>query len=203
MIKKEIMLAAFIGLNVHGVSYAAVPGSFYAGATQPVTESQHSTTHPEQYIRYVAATSGQLSESTSKARSSPAAADRRVQVQTTITQLITSSQRAAADIRSEVEKIKVRQGSRASAADIQSALDMADKLDQYVLKLTRQARSLKDNERNTDQAGDKIKAMTEQTALDMLELQDRMIKSGQVMQVMSNIMKMQHETLTSVIRNIK
>ena len=45
--------------------------------------------------------------------------------------------------------------------------------------------------------------MSDMSQLDMMKLQDAMNKQAQLMQMMSNIMKMMHDTQMAIIRNIK
>jgi hypothetical protein len=63
--------------------------------------------------------------------------------------------------------------------------------------------SLNEIDKNLRQEIKELQGMSDMSQLDMMKLQDAMNKQAQLMQMMSNIMKMMHDTQMAIIRNIK
>ncbi len=63
--------------------------------------------------------------------------------------------------------------------------------------------SLNEIDKNLRQEIKELQGMSDMSQLDMLKLQDAMNKQAQLMQMMSNLMKMMHDTQMAIIRNIK
>lgn len=134
------------------------------------------------------------------AKKKPASRERREEVQHSLKQLVTFSRQASSEIRREIKRLKAQEGKRLNDADVKNALDMAEKLDKYALLLRQKEKSLTDNDPNIDETR---QAMTDMSQQLQLQLQDAMNKQQQAMQILSNIMKNQHDTLKSIINNMK
>jgi hypothetical protein len=63
--------------------------------------------------------------------------------------------------------------------------------------------SLNEIDKNLRQEIKELQGMSDVSQLDMMKLQDAMNKQAQLMQMMSNLMKMMHDTQMAIIRNIK
>ena len=199
--KKAILFVASMVLNLCGTSYAT---GLISGDKSVLGSSSGSKDmsrpQPGQFSRYAASASSRSSDRAVKTRSMPTVSERREEAQNTSKQLVTFSQTASSDIRSEIKKIKTRKDKRINDAVIKSALDIADQFDKYALLLQQKEKSLTDNDIDIDGI---VQTMTDISQQLQLQLQDAMNKQQQSMQTMSNIMKNQHETLKSVIDNLR
>jgi len=201
MSKKVILFVAFMVLNLYGASYATGPISGDKSVSGSSSGSKDmSPSQPGQFSRYAASASSRSSDRAAKTRSMPTVSERRAEVQNTNKQLITFSQKASSDIRREIKKIKAQKNKRINDADIKNALDIADKFDKYALLLKQKEKSLTDNDRDIDGT---LQTMTDMSQQLQLQLQDAMNKQQQSMQILSNIMKNQHDTLKNIIKNLK
>ena len=124
----------------------------------------------------------------------------RAETQDRITRLIRFSQKAAAEIRKEIKIAGAQKGKRLPKADVKAALVMADKLDRYALTLRQKEKSLAGDGSNSEAV---LQTMTDMSQQLQLQLQDAMNKQQQAMQVLSNIMKNQHDTLKAIIQNMR
>ena len=180
-------------LNLCGASYATSPIS---GDKSVSGSKEMSPLRSGRSSRYTAPASNRSPDRAVKMRSMPTVSERRAGVQNTLKQLITFSQKASSDVHRNIQKIKAQKGQRISDADIKGALGIASKFNKYALRLQQIEKSLTDNDRDIDG--------TLQTMTDMSQqLQDAMNKQQQSMQTLSNIMKNQHDTLKSIINNLR
>ena len=201
MSKKVILFVAFMVMNMYGASHATGPISWDKSVSGSSSGSKDmSPSQPSQFSRYAVSASSRSTDRAAKSRGMPTVSKRRAEVQTTMKQLITFSRKTASDIRREIKKIKAQKDTRISNADIKSALDIADKLDKYARLLQQKEKSLTDNDRDIDGTRQTMADMSQQL---QLQLQDAMNKQQQAMQILSNIMKNQHDTLKSIINNMK
>ena len=133
-------------------------------------------------------------------RSMPTVSERREEVQNRLKQLIAFSQKASLDVRRNIQNIKAQKGQRINDADIKRALEIASIFNKYALRLQQMERSLADSDQDIEGT---LQTMTDMSQQLQLQLQDAMNKRQQSMQVLSNIMKNQHDTLKSIINNLK
>lgn len=126
--------------------------------------------------------------------------ERASEVKDTNKELIAFCRKASSDIRSEAKRVKKQKTVQANDSGLKAALELADKIDD----LTRQLESMeKDISSNLNDLNNDRETMADMSQQLSLQLQDAMNKQQQAMQIMSNIMKAQHDTLSSIIRNLK
>ena len=171
----------------------SVTGS-YSGSTDM------SPSQPGQFSRYDLAASSRSSGKVVKKRSMPTVSQRHNEVQNSIKQLITFSRKSSSDIRREIKKIQSQKSKRVSQAEIKAALDMAEKFDKYARKLQQKGKTLANNKREVNRTLQTMSDMSQQL---QLQLQAAMNKQQQTMQILSNIMKNQHDTLKRIIQNMR
>ena len=201
MSKKVILIVAFMVLNLYGASYAA--GLISANKSvsgSPMGLKDMSPSQPGQSGRYVVSGSSRSSHKAVKTKSMPTVSQHRAEVQNTIKQLITFSQKASSDIRREIKRIKAQKDKRINKADIKNARNLADKFDKYASLLQQKQKTLTNNDQDIDR---RLQTMTDMSQQLQLQLQDAMNKQQQAMQILSNIMKNQHDTLKSIINNMR
>ena len=155
---------------------------------------------PSAFSRYIVSASSRSSGKVVKKRSMPTVSQRQNEVQNSIKQLITFSRKSSSDIRREVKRVNSQKNVRVSDAEIKAALDMANKFDRYARELQRKEKTLTKNKRDVDRAFQTMSYISQQL---QLQLQDAMNKQQQAMQTLSNIMKNQHDTLKSIIQNMR
>ena len=201
MNQKVIWFAAVVVWILYGTPFANGELSDDPSVTGSLSGSKDmSASHPGQFSRYDLAASNRSSVKAVKKQSMPAVSQQQAEVHNTIQQLIRFSRKSSSDIRREIKKITSQKNKRVSRAEIKVALDMADKFDRYARKLQQKEKTLKNNERDLDSTYQTMSDMSQQL---QLQLQDAMNKQQQAMQILSNIMKNQHDTLKSIIRNMK
>ncbi len=191
MSKKLIIYVMFMLLILYGTSSTAGLPSL----NESVSESL-----PDPFNRYAATEAIRISKKAVKKQTTPTASVRQVDVQNKIKQLITVSRKTSSDIRSEIKKIKNQKHKSIKEPDIRGALDIANKIDKYIRLLQQKEKSLTDHDQDTDGIMQTITDISQQL---QLQLEEAMNKQQQLMQTMSNIMKNQHDTLNSIIRNMK
>ncbi len=201
MSKNLIIYVVVIFLNLFGTSYATGLTSLNESVSRSFSGSKYmSPSKPDQLDRYAATMSTRPSKKVVKKQTIPTAAVRRVDVQNKIKQLIIVSKKTSSDIRNEIKKIEKQKLKRIKKADIKGALDIANKIDRYVLLLQQKEKSLTNHDQDPDGI---LQTMTDSSQQLQLQLEEAMNKQQQVMQTLSNIMRNQHDTLSNVIRNMK
>ena len=202
MTKKIVLFSAVVVLTLHTAPFAngqlRIDGSILRSYS---VSNETSPSRPGPFCRYIASASSRSpGKTTTKARPMPTAPQRRDEVRVSIQHLIAFSRKSSADIRREVKKLKSQKNKRINAAEIKLALDMADQYDRYAQRLQQKGKTLTNNQRDLDRTYQTMSDMSQQL---QLQLQDAMNKQQQAMQILSNIMKNQHDTLKSIIQNMK
>jgi hypothetical protein len=115
-----------------------------------------------------------------------------------INELATFGENAANRIRNEV-RVARKQGG-VPDAELKAALGTATRLDSYAQRLRLQERQLAADGSNSGQAHREMMEMSQQL---QLQLQQAMSRQQQSQQVLSNIMKSNHDTLQNIIQNMR
>lgn len=139
----------------------------------------------------------------SKARVKPVVLTQQVKALNAGKQLNEFTQKASLELRAEVNRLKRQKkqnGTQVNDADLHAALVLANRFDSYTRQLKQRSMKTGVNDKNPDATLQTMQDMGQQL---MMELQDAMDKQQQAMQVMSNIMKNQHDTLKSIIQNMR
>lgn len=126
--------------------------------------------------------------------------ERTSEVKDTNKELIAFFQKASVDIRNEVKRLKKQKQVPANDPGLKAAIELADKIDDYTRRLESSEKDTASIENDVENQMQTMADMSQQLSL---QLQDAMNKQQQAMQTMSNIMKAQHDTLASIIRNLK